>query len=395
MFFKLVWKKLWHRRLNSLLCILLMAFGVALISIISITGKQLEKQFSGNISGIDMVLGAKGSPLQLILSAVFHIDAPTGNISLDEASHYEHHPMVKKYIPLSYGDNFQGFRIVGTDQRFLDFYNSNSKTAFPKAMEALLGYETAKASGLKTNDTFESSHGLDKAGEKHGDSVYKVIGVLPKTGTVTDKLILTNLESVWHIHEEHDHETDHNHENDSREITAALVKFKSPIGILTLPKQINENTTMQAALPPIEINRLLSLFDSAIQLTRYLAYVIVLISGISVFISLYNSLKDHRNEKALMMSLGAHKWKVFLLMLCEGFFLSTIGFITGITSGRLILFVLQKTISNPYLSQIEIMKYDSTEIYLFVMTLVVGILSAALPASGVFRINIAQTLVKD
>lgn len=388
MLLKLVWNKLWFRKLNSLLCILLMAIGVAIISLVASVGSQLEKQFSGNISGIDMVLGAKGSPLQLILAAVFHIDAPTGNIALAEAEQYEHNPMVKTFIPLSFGDNYQGFRIIGTDQRFSEFYKLNSNSGFPGEMKVILGSEVARLSQLKTGDRFQSSHGLDQDGESHEESAYEVIGIAQKTGTVADKLIITSLESVWHIHE-------HGEENGPKEITAALVKFKSPMGIMTIPRQVNENTTMQAALPPIEINRLFSLFDSAIQVARYLAYLIVLVSGISVFISLYNSLKDQRNEKALMMSMGASRGKIFLMLLLEGIFLSLLGYLLGILLSKITILVLQHVANNAYLEQMNAFAWSGTEIYLLLMALLIGVVSAALPASGVFRINIAQTLARD
>jgi putative ABC transport system permease protein len=368
-----------------------MAIGVAIISLVSSLGRQMEKQLTGNITGIDMVLGAKGSPLQLILSAVFHLDAPTGNIPLNEALQYAKNPLVKNFIPLSYGDNFEGFRIIGTDKRFISFYFPDNSESFPGEMEVLLGNQVAESSGLKTGDTFESSHGLDAAGDDRHEHPYKVAGILPASGTVADRLVITPLESVWHLHEHGDAEPEDLHQ----EITAALVTFRSPMGTMTIPRQVNENSSMQAALPSIEINRLLSLFDSAIQIARYLAYLIVVVSGISVFISLYNSLKDQRNEKALMMSLGAARSRVFGMLLLEGITLSVLGYVGGILLGRWTLWLLKYITRSPYLQRIDLFENNPAEIYLLVLALVIGAISATLPALGVYRINIAQTLARD
>jgi putative ABC transport system permease protein len=119
---KMTWANIVSRPLGSLLAILLMAFGVGIVSLLVQLNAQLEKQFTANIRSVDMVLGAKGSPLQLILSGIYHIDAPTGNISLDELNSLKKNPLVKSVIPLSLGDNFQGYRIVGTTSEYVEHY---------------------------------------------------------------------------------------------------------------------------------------------------------------------------------------------------------------------------------------------------------------------------------
>ncbi|WP_341225537.1 FtsX-like permease family protein [uncultured Arcticibacterium sp.] len=393
MLLKLVWNKIWHKRLSSFLCILLMGIGVAIISLVANLSKQLEGNFSKSISGIDMVVGAKGSPLQLILSSVFHIDAPTGNIPLSEVNNLKRNRLVKTLIPLSFGDNYRGYRIVGSELSLLKHYQAelNEGILFKDDLEVVLGSYTAKVLDLKIGDSFESSHGLDSEGETHEEKAYTVVGVLKPTNTVLDKLILSNLESIWHIHE-HEGET---HEHEDHEVTAALVKFRSPMGLMTIPRMVNENTSMQAALPSIEVNRLFQLFGTGIEIMKYLAYLIVIISGISVFISLFNSLKDQKNEKALMLTLGASRTKVFTQLLLEGLLLSFIGYFLGILLSKLALFSISKLLSETNFTEINIWQFGAVEIYLLAMALLIGIVSAALPALGIYKVNISETLSRE
>jgi putative ABC transport system permease protein len=397
MLVKLVWNKIWHKRLSSFLCILLMAIGVAIIALVANLSKQLEGNFTKSIAGIDMVVGAKGSPLQLILSSVFHIDAPTGNILLEEVQKLGKNRLVKEIVPLSYGDNYRGYRIVGSDQTLISHYEAqiNEGRLYAKELEVVLGSKAARLLTLKIGDSFESAHGLDAEGQAHEEEAYRVVGILKPNNTVLDQLILCNLESIWAIH---NHEKDEGldaeaHGNES--ITAALVKFRSPMGLMTLPRMINEKTKMQAALPSIEINRLFQLFGTGIQIAKYLAYLIVFISGISVFISLYNSLKEQRNEKALMLTLGASRGKVFIQLLLEGLFLSFIGYLIGIFLSKLVLLVLSNVLGDINISKLKIWEFGQSEIYLLIMALCIGILSAAIPASSIYKINISKTLARD
>lgn len=366
---------------------------MAIISLVANLSKQLEGNFSKSISGIDMVVGAKGSPLQLILSSVFHIDAPTGNIPLSEVNNLKRNRLVKTLIPLSFGDNYRGYRIVGSELSLLKHYQAelNEGQLFKDDLEVVIGSYTAKVLELKIGDSFESSHGLDSEGETHEEKAYTVVGILKPTNTVLDKLILSNLESIWHIHE-HEGET---HEHEDHEVTAALVKFRSPMGLMTIPRMVNENTSMQAALPSIEVNRLFQLFGTGIEIMKYLAYLIVLISGISVFISLFNSLKDQKNEKALMLTLGASRTKVFTQLLLEGLLLSLIGYFLGIVLSKVALFSISKLLSETNFTEINIWQFGTVEIYLLAMALLIGIVSAALPALGIYKVNISETLSRE
>ena len=376
-----------------------MTFGITIISLLLLLNKQLDDQFRKNIKGIDMVLGAKGSPLQLILSSIYQIDSPTGNIPLDEADRLTHNPMIKTAIPLAMGDNYRSFRIVGTTKKYLDHFGATvgQGTLFKQNLETVIGPRVAAVTGLKLGDTFAGSHGLDKDGEAHANTRYKVVGILSPTNTVTDQLILTPLSSIWAIHE-HGHEGPETGEagpdEAPREITSMLIKFRNPMGMM-LARGINSNSKLQAALPNIEINRLFSLLGVGVETLQGLAVVIMLISGISVFVSLYNSLKERRYEMALMLSMGATRAQLFGMLLLEGLALAIIGFGFGILLSRVGLWLFSSSVSKDYHYNLATFGILPEEWALLGVALFIGLLAAALPALGVYRMNISRTLAED
>ena len=405
--FKISIANLKEKKLNSFLSALLLTLGIGMISLLLLLNKQLDEQFRRNIRGIDMVVGAKGSPLQLILSSIYQIDAPTGNIPLSEVNGLKRNPFVKNVIPLSMGDNYHGFRIVGTSAKYPEHFQAkvSSGKLFQESMEVTLGSKVAAESGLKMGDTFESAHGLDAGGDKHGDKKYKVTGIFDATGSVIDQLIITSLSSVWDIHEhaeehvpasaEPEEENAGEHHEEEKQVTSALIQFRSPMGMLTLPRQINENTSMQAALPSIEINRLFSLLGVGIETLQSLAIIIITIAGVSVFISLYNSLKERKYEMALMLSIGATRTRLFFMLLFEGLMLAVIGYLAGIALSRLGLYAFSKSAEQDFHYSLKEFGLLPEEIYLFAAAIGIGLLAAALPSLGIYKLNISRTLAEE
>ncbi len=209
--FKLSWKNLVSKPLSMGLSMILVALGVGLTSILLILNKQFQDRLYKNIDGINMVVAAKGSPLQMILSSVYHIDVPTGNIPLKKTRWLNKSKFVGNAIPLALGDSYKGFRIVGTDSLLSEHYKVrvNKGKLFKKDMEATVGSKVAKKLNLKIGDKFHGSHGLVNDGlHIHETYPYSVVGIFEESNTVIDQLILTNVASVWRVHEEHDHEHD-------------------------------------------------------------------------------------------------------------------------------------------------------------------------------------------
>ncbi len=200
---QVAWSYLRANKLRTLLNVLLLALGVATIGFVLIVDSQIGDSFMRDVRGIDLVVGAKGSAIQLILAGIFHLDAPTGNIPLAAARDLEANPLIKKVIPLLLGDSFRGFRIVGTTPDYVSLYGGllASGQLWQGKMEAVFGSSVAAATGIGVGGRFVGSHGLTEGGPVHGDSIYAVVGILEPTGTVLDRLILVNSESVWFVHE--------------------------------------------------------------------------------------------------------------------------------------------------------------------------------------------------
>ena len=379
--------------LTTLLSVMLLAIGVGMVSFIVTVSEQLNDRFNRDIRGIDMVVGAKGSPLQLILSAVYQIDNPTGNISVSESMKIRKHPLVKYSIPLSYGDSYKGFRIVGTDTMYLNHFKASfaSGEAWTKSMDVVLGSTVAKRLNMGVGAHFHGTHGFEEEGHAHDEVHYNVVGVLEETGAVIDRLVLTSTKSVWDIHNHDEHLHSDEKELD-REFTALLVKFKSPMGLMQLPRLINEKTSMQAALPAIEINRLYDLMGVGFSTLQAIGVLMMIIAATSVFISLLNSLKERKQELALMRVLGASPFKLFGLVVLESLLLCIAGYLIGIILGRVSMMALSNFGEQQFKFGIEQVGIAQVEIWLLPFTLCVGIIAAIIPAFRAYRSNISSVL---
>ena len=391
---KLVWKNLLHEPLSTTLILLLLTVGVSIITLLVGIKYQVEKKLDGDLKNIDLVIGAKGSPLQLILSSIYHLDAPTGNISLEDAKEIASNPMVETAIPLAYGDNYNGFRILGTDSNWYQLYETKIYDGkMPSEnMEVVLGWQVAQKTGLKIGDSFEGTHGNAEQGEVHEGHPYKVVGILTPSYNVADQLIVTNVSSVIEIHEEHEHDHAEEHVHAHEEITAMLLQFRSPMAMMTMPRKINEETNFQAAIPNIEIRRLLKLLDGIFIVIQAIGIIVMLLAGISVFLSLFQKLQRRKYEIALLQSIGYSKWYVRSLLIYEAFLLAIFGYVIGFILSRIILFLLESSIAQQYGLNVFSLGWMEGEYLIFLITLLTGIISAIIPAWYSVRTSISKTL---
>lgn len=479
MILRIAFKNLLHKPLYAGLCWLLLTCSTAVLLLLIALNRQAREQLEKQIAGVDMVLGAKGSPLQLILSSVYNLDAPTGNIALRDAQRFMQHPLVEYAIPVSLGDSYQGFRIIGTTPAYLDKYQLKpaAGTLFSKPMEVVIGAGVAKRTGLALGASFAGTHGLGEKGHVHEEHQYVVKGILPATGLSIDQLILTPLESVWAIHEtkvrvrdeadhgrehdeagashSHDHTDDtvspeiHSHDQDSdkpgevssgdnsgpdnhekpehghdsenraaestsgnngseeghpggagisvispdTQITAVLMKFKNPLAQLQLPRMINENTNMQAAVPAIEINRLQSLLGSGTVILRILGWLLAALAACSIFVMLVQGTHERRYELALLRSMGCGRGRLLALVLAEAAILGIAGIAGGFLLSRLGGWLLQQEVFTKYhLNFSGAWKITQADLLTAAAILAACLLAALFPAIRAFRLNISKTL---
>jgi putative ABC transport system permease protein len=389
------------RALNTVLILALLALGTATITLLLLVSAQLEERMGRDSRGIDLVVGAKGSPLQLILSAIYHLDIPTGNIPLAEASALaKKKPLVKKTIPLSLGDSAKGFRIVGTVHDYVAHYGASIATGrlWEKSMEAVLGADVAARTGWGIGASFTGSHGFEEGGMGHGDHPFTVVGVLARSGTVLDRVILTSLETVWDVHARVDTPKGEQATplvEEEKEITALLVQYGSPLAVMQLPRFVNVQTEMQAASPAIESARLFTLLGVGFDVVRAFAVILIASAAVSVFVALYNALRERRYDLAIMRTLGASRRKLMGLMFAEGALLALLGALIGIALGHALTELLGMLLRARQQVEVTGWYWLNAELWLIVLGLGVGLAAALIPAIFAYRTDIARTLAES
>ncbi len=444
---QLSWKNLINKPLNMALSLILFALGVGLISLLLNLNHQIEENFNKNLAGVDLVIGAKGSPLQMILCNMYHVDNPTGNIPLEKSRAFLNpkHPLISLAVPLSLGDSYRGYRIAGTTYDILELYKAELAEGklWAQTMEVTVGAAVADNLHLHIGDTFRSSHGLVEGIEEH-EHDFKVVGILKPNGSVIDQLILTPTESIWESHEhqgsvdspqdssemvphqgagaEHDHDHEgHVHrteppanydsltlrklaeedrlrlmEQTDKDITSILIRYRSRTNIqaLNMGRNINENTDLMAASPPNEIARLQTNLGVGTDALKMLAWVIVVVSGLSIFISLFSSLKDRKYELALMRVMGGSPGTLFNLILLEGLLLAVLGYVIGIVMSHVGMTFQAGFMKSAFRYSFSGWKFLPAEAGLLIGAIVVGILAALIPALQARRTDISETLAK-
>ena len=396
----LAWRYLWSRPLAAALNLLLLSLGLASMTFLLLVSHQIDTAFERDLAGIDVVVGAKGSPMQLILSGVFHLDVPTGNVPLAAVQELEAHPQVARVIPVSLGDSFRGFRIVGTRPAYIENYSATlaEGALWSAPMQAVIGAQVARQTGLKVGDSFAGTHGLASAGspggEVHAATPYRVTGVLAPIGGVLDRLVVTSLESVWQVHETDTALDDEDRKilEEEREVTLALIKYKTPLAAVTFPRFINTTTEMQSAAPAVEITRLLSMVGVGIDVLRALAGVLLLTAGSSVFIALWSAVRERRADLALLRMLGAPPRKIAGLLLCEALWLALLAALLGLLLGQGLLALMAWMLQLDNSVLIGGMSWPIELMVVPVLALGVALASALLPAFEAYRISVFELL---
>jgi len=410
---RLAWRYLWSRPLTSALNLLLLTLGLAAMTLVLLVATQMDRGFERDVQGIDLVVGAKGSPLQLILAGVFHIDVPPGNIALEDFEALRRNPLVAQAIPISLGDSFAGYRIVGTTHEYPAHYGAElvAGRLWNAPMEAVLGasvavamqraargpggdgHPAAGAQGL-LGRTFFGTHGLAPGGEEHGGHPYRVAGVLAPCGCVLDRLVLTATESVWQVHEsaQADDPDDLAVLRQEREITLALVRWRSPLAAVTLPRAINATTPMQAAAPAVEITRLVRLLGVGADVLRAFGGVLLGVAGLSVFIALWNAVRERRADLAMLRMLGAPPVRVGSLLLCEALWLALLASVLGLAVGHLLAEGVGRLLAAQNAMPVTGALWLPGEWAVPGLAAVLAFASALLPAVQACRVDVAELL---
>lgn len=398
------------RPLHAGLCIAATAAGIALLCAVFLLSQGVSSGFARNAKGIDIVAGPKGSPLQLILSSVYHADIPTGNIDMSVYEKMKQNPHLRQVIPLALGDSYKGFRMVGTTPDYVDLYEGDFAQGrmFTAPFETVAGANT----GMKVGDKFAVSHGFSAASDDvHDRQLYIVTGVLKPTGTVLDKLFTTTVESVQQLHAHHDHHHakhghEHEHEENEEEsktdaamahqITAVLMKVRNPVDLMNLPRQINKNSNIMAVVPSYEMARFMNNIGIGRKLVLILAIGFIALSSLMLLASLASGLALRRYDLAVLRVLGASPVRLSATVMAEGVILSGAGALGGIILGHLIAYGAALSIEGlrgVILPETLLIPQPMDAAFLLI-GLIAGLLASFVPSLSAARTDIAGLLAK-
>ena len=407
-------KSVQNRKLTSLLCVASIALSVALLLGVERIKNGARDGFTNTISQTDLIVGAKGGPLQLVLYTVFRIGSPTNNIRFSSYTKIKNLPEVDWTIPISLGDAYRGYRVVGTDENFFKHYRyrRNQKIEILDGkipvgiFDVVLGYEVAQKFQDKTSDSIILSHGIsEKSFMNHSVTPFKVVGILNPTATPIDRSIFITLEGMEAMHfgwkngvpEKNSAVTPEKLKKENihiGQITSFLLKTKNRIQTLKLQRKIDSfsEDPLMAVIPGLALHQLWKSL-SYIENILYLISLCVLCVGlISVIVSLYTSLNERRREIAIFRALGAGPGKVMSLLLVESSLIVLAGTLIGTLLLYLCLFMVRPYLESNFSLYLPIQFLSSTELLYLGCIFLGGITAGFFPAIKAYRNSLQDGL---
>lgn len=436
---KIAWRSVEQRPLASILTGFSMALGVALVVSVLVIYGAVRDSFQRSAQGYHLIVGAKGGRLQLVLNTVFHLSQPIENIPWSyykEFTEGKFKPYTAVAIPYCLGDNYKGYRVVGTSPEMFSAleYAPGEKYQFSAGrnfeqdhfFEAVIGSLVARNTGLKVGDTFQPTHGIstdEKQGKQHDP--FEVVGVLAPTGTPNDRAVFVNLEGFLLLEghakpvendaaataaaseaahaepadrEEHAAHTDtvDHHEplpENQREVTSILVLATNDITSQALFQAVNEGNVAQAAAPAREVSNLFEGIVGFVQVVLLaLTVLIIVVAGIGIMVSIYNSMSERRHDIAVMRALGARRSTVMIVTLLESVLLSLLGGVAGVLLGHGLIGLLDPILVAQTGVSIGFLQFSPVELALIPGLVALASLAGFLPALAAYRTDVSKAL---
>jgi putative ABC transport system permease protein len=440
---KIAWRSIRQRTLASGLTAFSMGMGVALVVTVLVIHGVISQSFRRGAQGYDLIIGAKGSPLQLVLNTVFHLSQPLENIPY---SYYQEFiegrfaPAVEAAIPICTGHDYKGYPAIATIPEYFEklTYLEDKKYSFAEGKnfeeenywDAVIGDVAARRAGLKLGSTFSPVAQAVEAGEKHHHHDFKVVGILEHTGTPNDRAIFMNIEGFWrepaHLqgtpsgvaflsgksgatsektaknqaaeHDAHDNDGQDRdaHEPINKEVSAILVCTQTHKQILAMDLEsvVNKEHVAQAVFHSLEIAKLFDSIIGNIQLLLLvLAVLVVIVAGIGIMVSMYNSMSDRRHDIAIMRALGASRYTVMSIILMESILLSLGGGALGLLIGHGLIGALGTTIADQTGVIVKVWDFQTVELILIPGLVVLATLVGYLPAMYAYKTDVVKSLM--
>ncbi len=428
--FVIAWKSIRQRALASSLTSLSVALGVALMIAVLVINGIVSQTFNQSASGYDLIVGPKGSELQLVLNTIYRVSQPIENLPYRYYLQLKRDPRIADVVPIALGDVTQegAFPIVGTIDRYfaLEYVPGRKLRVrghfFRGPFDAVIGARVARVNGWDLGTKFRLVHGGADSDHVH-DELFEVVGVLEATGTPNDKTVFVDLEGFYHI-QGHDKpleeararerefyggdpppitdedettagESGHGHHLDiaQKEVTALLVNMKSMVHVPLFQAELKEGFKAMAVRPLQQIKWLMdNIVGHVHTMLLVLSGLIVGVSGVSIFVSIYNSMSDRRREIAIMRALGAQRQTVFAIVLAESILLCVGGAAMGLLFGHGLVFVAAPIVEARSGFPLDPLTFDPLELVVLPTMIVLASLVGFIPALTAYRTDVARTL---
>jgi putative ABC transport system permease protein len=393
------------RPLQYIMTIIVVAISMSLTVAVLLISASLKNGIIYASMPFDMIVGAKGSPVQLIFNTIFLQDVPIGNINHSFYERFQQDERTARVIPLAFGDNYRGYKIIGSNKDLFTIRPSVKEDSifalkegafFTDKYQAVIGSEVAKKSGLKTGDTFKATHGIvhNPLGEDNEhDESYVVTGVLKPMYRPYDMGIFTAIETIWEMHgheneDEGEHENEDEHEGD---ITALMVTPIDYTGLMQMYQETNQNNEAQAAFPGQVLANVFIITGNAEDVLYLISYMVIIIGFLTIIITLHWSVLNRKRDHATLRAIGVNKSVIFSLILIESFMVMLVSGIAGLVIGHGIAYGIgfyMRKISYVYAA----VGFDIKEIFILAAYTLTGVAVSIVPAIGVYRQDAASNL---
>lgn len=391
----IICRNLRQRPLQSLLCAFVIAGSAAMIVLVLLLGNSVQQGLVKAAEPFDLIVGAKGSPNQLVLNTVFLQDVPIGNMDYDLVKELAADPAVEEAIPLGFGDNYRGYRMVGTQTALFAHKSKPSEPtwlrlregrSFTKPMEAVLGAKAAAETELKCGDTFASSHGLVKGADQTAhQELFTVVGILEPLQGPYDGAVFVPLSDLWRMHAAHGDEAVR------ASATAILVKPKGYAEAYALYKKFQTRGDAQLIFPSQVVIRLFAMLGEGEKVLRVIGAVVFGMALLTIFATLYWSALSRARERAILRAIGASQRDILELLLGEGAVLVCFGTACGALAGHLFFALLASALAQK--TALAVMGGFSLEEALLLLTIVLaGLAVGCVPAMLAAKRDIAGDL---
>jgi len=401
-------RSLWNRRGTAVLTIFSISISVTLLLGVENIRQGVRTSFSSAVSGTDIIVGARGGSLQLLLYSIFRIGNAPNNLSLESYNEFRNNRRVRWTIPLSLGDSHRGFRVLGTNQDYFKYFRYGSKKkleftkgkSFSEVFDAVIGSEVAKNLKYQLNEKIIIAHGTGNISFlKHEDRPFKVVGILRPTGTPVDQTIHVSLEGITAMHidwksgapplegEGLSSEDIMKLDLKSEEITSFLIGLRSKIHAFDLQRKINsyKEEPLSAIMPGVALQELWDILRTAETGLRVITWFVLFAGLLGMITALLSGLNERRREMAILRSVGAGPSTISFLLIFEAMVLTFTGILFGLFFLYITLFVSQPLLEAYFGLFIPINSISFKELILLGGILLTGMLMGVIPAFKAYR----------